>query len=255
MTQTLIVIPHYRDSSRIQPFLEDLALRLPAHFAVLVSDDGSGPEETRRLCDLIASRQATLSSKGPVFLNPLLHPSNTGKGGAVTRGWMAGEGYSLLAFADADGSVNANEIARAERYMRSADSLTHALFGSRVKMLGRSVKRTLHRHVMGRIFSTLIARVTGLEAYDTQCGLKIIRQDAFQKIKVHMACPGFAFDVELCLLLKKSGAVVREFPVDWADVSGSKVNLLSDSVRMAVEVFRIRRRVDRLQFPTPDLNP
>jgi hypothetical protein len=254
MTQTLLVIPHYRDSSRIEPFLEDLALRLPAHFAVLVSDDGSGPEETRRLCDLIASRQAT-ASKGPVFLNPLLHPSNTGKGGAVRRGWMTGEGYSLLAFADADGSVNASEIARAERSMHSADASTHALFGSRVKMLGRSVKRTLHRHLMGRIFSTLIARVTGLDAYDTQCGLKIVRQDAFQKIKAHMACPGFAFDVELCLLLQKSGSVVREFPVDWADVSGSKVNLLSDSARMAVEVFRIRSRVDRLRFSTTALNP
>lgn len=248
MTKTLLVIPHYRDSSRIQPFLDDLAERLPPHFAVLVSDDGSGEDEAGRLRALISRRQSRQSSDGPVFLDPLIHISNTGKGSAVKRGWLAGEGYSLLAFADADGAVSASEIKRAEHYIRAGDSAVDALFGSRVKMLGRSVKRSLHRHLMGRIFATLIARVTGLGAYDTQCGLKIITQEAFQKIVAHMACPGFAFDVELCLLLQKSQAAVQEFPLDWTDIAGSKVRLLRDSVRMAAEVFKIRRRVARIQF-------
>jgi len=43
---------------------------------------------------------------------------------------------------------------------------------------------------------------------------------------------------------------VIEFPVDWRDVPGSKVNLLRDSWRMAREVFRIRRRVDGIAIKT-----
>ena len=87
----------------------------------------------------------------------------------------------------------------------------------------------------------------GVGAYDTQCGLKILTSETFQRIRPNMKYLGFAFDVEICLLSLKTGSKVIEFPVDWRDVAGSKVRLLRDSVRMAVEVIRIRRRVSTLQ--------
>lgn len=248
MSKTLLVIPHYNDAFRLESFLDDLARRLPVRFAILVSDDGSDAEEVSRMRALVALRQSHQHSGGPVFLDPLIHSPNTGKGGAVKRGWLAGRDYSLLAFADADGAVDAGEIARAEQHMRSADPSLHALLGSRVKMLGRSVNRKLHRHLMGRIFATFISRITGLGAYDTQCGLKIITQSTFQTIHPHMVCPGFAFDVEMCLLMQKAGLRVQEFPVDWIDIAGSKVRLLRDSVRMTVEVLNIQRRVALIGF-------
>ncbi len=248
MSKTLLVIPHYNDASRLQSFLDDLARRLPSHFSILVSDDGSVPGEVGRMRDLVALRQSHQTADGPGFLEPLIHTPNTGKGGAVKRGWLAGRNYSLLAFADADGAVDAGEIARAEQHMRSGNPSLDALLGSRVKMLGRSVKRNLHRHLMGRIFATFISRITRLGAYDTQCGLKIITQASFQKIHPHMVCPGFAFDVELCLLMQKAGLRVQEFPVDWIDIAGSKVRLLRDSVRMTIEVLNIQRRVALICF-------
>jgi dolichyl-phosphate beta-glucosyltransferase len=75
----------------------------------------------------------------------------------------------------------------------------------------------------------------------------MMRRAAFEKIRPHQETVGFAFDVELCLLLLKFGFRVIEFPVDWRDVPGSKVNLLRDSWRMAREVFRIRRRVNGIR--------
>jgi hypothetical protein len=151
-----------------------------------------------------------------------------------------------VAFADADGAVSAAEISRAEAFVR-ADSSTDALFGSRVKMLGRRVSRTVKRHLSGRIFATLVSVVGGVAAYDTQCGLKLVRARALRRLRPMLACEGFAFDVELCLLLLRGGHRVIEFPVDWHDVPGSKVRLLRDSWRMGREVFRIRQRVDSLQ--------
>ena len=162
------------------------------------------------------------------------------------RGWREGAGYSLLAFTDADGAVSATELLRAEQFMRSGVIATDALFGSRVKMLGRQIHRAPIRHYSGRIFATLVSIATGVPAYDTQCGLKILKSSAFEKISPHAESLGFAFDVELLLLLLKAGQTVVEFPLDWQDVSGSKVNLLRDSLRMAREVFKIRHRVDRL---------
>jgi hypothetical protein len=114
-------------------------------------------------------------------------------------------------------------------------------------MLGRSIQRRVIRHYTGRIFATLVSTVAQVPAYDTQCGLKILTASAFERISPFAQSLGFAFDVELLLLLLKTGQRVVEFPIDWEDVAGSKVHLLRDSTRMAREVFHIRRRVEALK--------
>jgi dolichyl-phosphate beta-glucosyltransferase len=73
-----------------------------------------------------------------------------------------------------------------------------------------------------------------------------VKADAYQKIAPFLQCQGFAFDVEVCLLLGKFGCSVMEFPVDWRDVPGSKVSLIRDSWRMAMEVKKIVKRVKNL---------
>jgi dolichyl-phosphate beta-glucosyltransferase len=227
--KTTLVIPHYNDASRLAPFLVDLCRELPGHFEVLVSDDGSRSKEREALRRV--AREAQSGWGGPAkLLDSLFTEKNTGKGGAVLRGWDAADG-DVLAFADADGAVGAGEIVRAEQFFRGADY--DALFANRVKMLGRTVKRSIKRHLSGRVFATLVSNVARIPAYDTQCGLKILRRVAFEKIRPFQRTQGFAFDVELCLLLLKFGYRVLEFPVDWRDVPGSKVSLLRDSWRMA----------------------
>ncbi|MEI8293281.1 MAG: glycosyltransferase [bacterium] len=250
--KTLLVIPHYNDTERLESFLEALRRGLPTRFSILVSDDGSSPYERERLAELIDAVQQKQSVGAPVFLDPLFTLRNTGKGGAILRGWDHAGDADLLAFADADGAVNASEILRAENFFRSSEAAdTDALFASRVKMLGRTVERSLKRHLSGRVFATLVSIVGRVPAYDTQCGLKILRRSAFEKIRPHQQTIGFAFDVELCLLLRKFDCRIIEFPVDWSDIPGSKVSLLRDSTRMAREVFKIRHRLDRLN-PTAE---
>jgi glycosyltransferase involved in cell wall biosynthesis len=219
-------------------------LGLPTHFEVLVSDDGSQESEREALRRVVREAQARVGGGGPLIRDPLFTENNTGKGGAVLRGWDASPEADVLAFADADGAVGVDEIVRVEASFRSGDY--DALFANRVKMLGRTVERSLKRHLSGRVFATLVSNVAQIPAYDTQCGLKLVRRAAFEKIRPFQETVGFAFDVELCLLLLKFGFRVIEFPVDWRDVPGSKVSLVRDSWRMAREVFRIRRRVEGL---------
>ena len=240
--KSTLVIPHYNDAERFGPFLTDLCTGLPGHFEVLVSDDGSLESEREAMRRVVSEAQARVAGSGPVIRDAVFTEKNTGKGGAVLRGWDVAVGADVLVFADADGAVGVGEIVRAEAFFRSADY--DALFANRVKMLGRTVERSLKRHLSGRVFATLVSNVARVPAYDTQCGLKMLRRAAFEKIRPHQETVGFAFDVELCLLLLKFGFRVIEFPVDWRDVPGSKVSLLRDSWRMAREVFRIRRRVD-----------
>ena len=245
MSRTLLVIPYYNDAERLEPFLKDLVQVLPSHFAILVSDDGSHPLQRERLSRALGQYLDQSRGEAPHVLPPLFVEKNSGKGAAVRRGWDYGEaqGFTLLAFADADGAVSALEIVRAEQHIRDNHQEINALFGSRVKMLGRSVTRSLKRHLSGRIFATLVSWLGNVPAYDTQCGLKILKSESYRTIRPAMQTPGFAFDVELCLLLQKAGCRVSEFPVDWHDVPGSKVSLLRDPLRMAIEVVKISRHV------------
>lgn len=238
--KTSLVIPHYNDSRRLEPFLKNLREVLPERFEILVSDDGSLPDERAELRRIARGAQGG----GPQVREPLFTERNTGKGGAILRGWDASPDADVLAFTDADGAVGAEEILRAENFFRGSGY--DALFANRVKMLGRTVDRSLKRHLSGRVFATLVSNVGRIPAYDTQCGLKLLRRAAFEKVRPFQQSVGFAFDVELCLLLLKFRQRVIEFPVDWRDVPGSKVSLLRDSWRMAREVFKIRRRVDAI---------
>ena len=246
MSRTLLVIPHFNDSARLEPFLEGLMITLPAHFSILISDDGSSRDEKEKLRSLISNFKLAQPDESADLRDPLFTNRNTGKGGAVHRGWKCSEGFSTLAFTDADGAISAGEIVRAESYFRSPGCDADALFGSRIKMLGRTIHRSLLRHLTGRVFATLVSEIGNIPAYDTQCGLKMLTAEAYQKVQSHLCTQGFSFDVELALMILKTGGKIIEFPIDWHDVPGSKVSLFPDSARMVYEVLKIKKRMNSL---------
>jgi dolichyl-phosphate beta-glucosyltransferase len=88
--------------------------------------------------------------------------------------------------------------------------------------------------------------ITGLEIYDSQCGLKVLRRSAYQAVATQVKETRFAFDVELTLLLLKAGFAIREVPINWEEVPGSKVKIIRDSIRMFSGVMKIRKNFGRL---------
>lgn len=247
----LLVIPHYRDTRRLRSFLDGLLNRLDENFAILVSDDGSGEADFSRLKELISSERERLAgSPGgkPVLLDPLTARKHRGKGAAVYAGWRTAT-HEIVAFADADGAVSPAEILRAADYFFQNSDRLDLLAGSRIKMLGRKVRRRLARHLCGRVFATLVSAITGLHhVYDSQCGLKLMKREVFFAIQPHCQSSGFAFDVEMLLWTKKLGYRMEEFPVDWMDVNGSKVSVLRNFLPMLLDLTRTRRRVRKIMI-------
>ena len=117
-----------------------------------------------------------------------------------------------------------------------------AFFASRCKILGRTVQRSWLRHVCGRVFATLVAVATGIPVYDSQCGFKLIRRRCYEAIRSRLREKRFAFDVELLVALRQSGARVIEVPIDWFDVPGSKLHFLRDTAQMLAAVIGMRMR-------------
>ncbi len=119
-----------------------------------------------------------------------------------------------------------------------------ALFASRVLMLGRQVTRDFHRHLLGRVYATLVSSLLQIPIYDSQCGFKLIPGSAWEKVRQKLQIGGFAFDVELLVALLDSGIKVTELPIDWHETPGGKVHLIRDSYRMYRDVLRVRKLRD-----------
>lgn len=235
----LLVVPCFRESGRIVSFLRELKdeFATDESLQVLVVDDGSGVEEAKRLQLVVDS--ARLSWPG--LLPMLALPSNQGKGGAIYAGWATYPQSTWLAFVDADGSCSAKEVKRLLA-MRSQG----ALIASRIKMLGRSIRRHWHRHLVGRIFATLVGEFLHIDVYDSQCGLKLIPRSAYDHAAPRLTLHRFAFDVDLLTALLDTGCPVIEVPIDWHETPGGKVHLFRDSLQMFRDVLTVKKK--RLQY-------
>jgi len=238
---TTLVVPCFRESKRLPAFLPGLCDQMQAlnGVEILVVEDGSGSDEGALIKSLVDS----LRRNFPCLLPLLELPYNLGKGGAVYAGWNQATGSDWLGFVDADGSCSASEVARLIEMTRasmSAPNLKAALFASRVKLLGRRVDRLFKRHLLGRVFATLVSELLGVPVYDSQCGLKLLPTVAYKTVADRLKIKGFAFDVELMVALLDTGCPIQEVPIDWSEVPGGKVRLARDSLRMASDVIKIR---------------
>lgn len=231
-----LVVPCYRESARIGAFLPELCFEMTklGTVRVLVVEDGSDAEEAEWMRRIVDDLRAVY----PCLLPLKSLPENLGKGGAVYAGWREHGSAEWLAFVDADGACPAAEVARMLGMRRAGTSL----FASRIKILGRRVDRLLKRHLLGRVYATLVSELLDVPVYDSQCGLKLVPRAAFERIAERLVVRGFAFDVELMVTLLDTGCAIQEVPIDWHEVPGGKVSLLRDSWRMARDVWRIRAR-------------
>jgi len=75
---------------------------------------------------------------------------------------------------------------------------------------------------------------------DTQCGAKVIRRKAVEKIHSTLRIADMAFDINLLYSLKRAGFKILEVPTEWTDKIGSKVALGKTSLVMLLSVIRLR---------------
>lgn len=235
-----LVIPCFRESSRIVAFLPELCEKMDAlgGVQVVVVEDGSDAAEQQRMTELIDGWRKQYACLKP----SMLLPKNVGKGGAVYEGWRDAAGADWLGFVDADGSCPPDEVARLIRMAREQSTPQVALIASRIRMLGRKVHRDLKRHIMGRIYADLVAELMHIPLHDSQCGLKLIPAAAYADVEPRLHLKGFAFDVEILASLLDAGWAVEEIPIDWFEVPGGKIKLLRDSSRMARDLWQVHKR-------------
>jgi glycosyltransferase involved in cell wall biosynthesis len=240
--RALLCVPCYRESARLPIFLEQIkAQDRPLDFAeltVLFLDDGSGEAEQDALKNLLA-RSAFTNFK----IESKFFEKNRGKGGVLRDGFKEGlrREFDLIGFLDSDGATPFYEgLALLEEAWRFPQ--LDGVIGSRVKCLGKTVERSFKRHLVGRVFATLLSNLYDIPVYDSQCGAKIFRKRALTAELLDRCYDDrWLFDTQLLILLFRNGRSIREQMIDWTDIPGSKINVFRDSWRMFVGLLRFRR--------------
>ena len=239
-----MVIPAYRESERLPPFLGELCRQIEsAGLPVRVRpvDDGSGKEEADRLRAVGEElREKFEVLDEPVFLDP-----NQGKGGAVYSGWdSAKQGeFAWFAFVDADGAVSPEETVRVlSELTPPAEGLRECIFAVRVRDEGHEVRRTPLRKFLGKIFRLLVRIIFRLPCRDTQCGLKCVPAEAYFEVRHLLEERRFAFDVELASRLVRAGCSIREIPISWEESPGTRLRFRS-ALQMLTALFAMRWRL------------
>jgi glycosyltransferase involved in cell wall biosynthesis len=237
MTNSLsIVIPAYNEVTRLGESLRIVVDYLHSNWAdaeLIVVDDGSSDNTA------VVAREV-LDNRGSLRTSVISYKLNLGKGRAVRLGLLAARSDVVL-FSDADLSTPISETPKlVEPIMRGESDLT---FGSRAldrDLIG--VHQPWRREQGGRIFNLVVRVATGLPFWDTQCGFKAFRMSVCRPLVEAANVDRFGFDVELLYLAHKAGLRLKEIPVRWDHNEGSKVSVMSDSIKMLNEVSSIRQQ-------------
>lgn len=225
--ETILVVPCYNEAARLD--LAQFQAFAAEHSGVrfLFVNDGSTDDTAIVLRKLSESRPETF----------LVHdmPRNCGKAEAVRVGILQAIELnpSYVGFWDADLSTPLGEVDEMLAIFLRNPKI-EMVFGARVNLLGRQVRRKLSRHYLGRLFASVVARALGLAIYDTQCGAKLFRvNERLVELFQEPYISKWIFDVEIiaraiqvrCAAnLSPVTEIIYEQPLmSWIDVKGSKL--------------------------------
>ncbi len=228
-----IVIPAFNEADRLPLFLDRViafCIGSERNYEVIVVDDGSRDDTSR----IVESYKTVFPNFRAIRLE-----ENKGKGYAVKKGLLMGHGEIGL-FMDADGSVQPDEI---EKNMYYLTEKGYDIFvGSRVLTSHDQVlKVKWYRKTIGTVFNFLVRTLLFKEIKDTQCGFKMFKRETILPLFEKCRLRDFSFDFEILFLAHKMGLKIKEGPVSWTNVKGSKVNLLSDPIKMFINLLRIKK--------------
>lgn len=248
------MVPFYNEAHRlrVEPFFDFLALDDPLYRAVrfLFVNDGS-TDNTLSLLEAMRQRAIELGHDGRISV--LDQQPNGGKAEAIRNGMLAAiaashEGCEYTGFWDADLATPLTAIPQLLAQLEATPHL-QMIFGSRVRLLGRDIRRNPARHYLGRIFATVASLTLSLPIYDTQCGAKIFKTTSdLGHVLAQPFLSRWIFDVEIVArYLQLRGrdfcfSSIFEFPLDaWEDVGGSKLRPF-DFFYAVFDIYRIYQR-------------
>lgn len=236
MPKTVIVIPCFNEARRLKndQFIEFLG---QDHDVILLFVNDGSTDNTSTLLE-------NLAEKFPEKACLLSLSHNKGKAEAVRMGILYAADHfhpALVGFFDADLSTPLWFIHEMVSLFEMKPGLS-MVFGSRVKRMGSNIQRNWARHVLGRIFASMVSFALQIPVYDSQCGAKIFTTPVAEKLFAEPFMSRWIFDVEILgryILLSGYHATLQsvyELPLaTWVDDGDTRIRF-RDLMRILPEL-------------------
>ncbi|KAF8429297.1 nucleotide-diphospho-sugar transferase [Tirmania nivea] len=248
-----VIVPAFNESLRLPLMLAEAVDFLTQNYTtlgweILLVDDGSNDNTSQSALAWVQSYLKSHSTTPftPSSIRVITLTKNRGKGGAVTHGMRHARGAYTI-FADADGATRFSDLSALLAALQSLQSTppkspSAIAVGSRAHMVHTAavVQRSFIRNLLMYTFHFYLG-VMGISSIkDTQCGFKLFSREAAVTVFRGMYTEGWIFDVEILLRAERAGIKVAEVPVNWHEVEGTKMELVRDSVVMALDLLILR---------------
>jgi glycosyltransferase involved in cell wall biosynthesis len=227
----LLLIPAYNEERRIEPVLRDYAHyfkeQYPGKFQLVVVLNGC-TDDTIGVVRRVGADYPEVSA--------LEFPEAIGKGGALIEGLKLAPLADIIGYVDADGATPPHAFHDLVRRMDEAD----CVIGSRwLPGAVLHVEQSGRRQFASRVFHLIVQGLFWMNIRDTQCGAKVMRREAVEKVHSSLRIADMAFDINLLYSLHRAGYRILEVPTEWTDKIGTKVTLFGTSLVMFLSVVRI----------------
>ncbi|CAI9768301.1 unnamed protein product [Fraxinus pennsylvanica] len=242
-----LIIPAYNEEHRLPGALDETLNYLQQRaekdktfsYEVVIVDDGSVDGTKQVAFDFV--KRYTVENVRVILLG-----RNHGKGEAIRKGMLHSRG-ELLLMLDADGATKVSDLEKLENQIHAVakkerkfgDSVASdstlrisdvpiVAFGSRAHLEEKALAtRKWYRNFLMKGFHVVVLLAAGSGIRDTQCGFKMFTRAAARKLFTNIRLKRWCFDVEVVYLCKWFRIPMIEISVNWTEIPGSKVNLLS----------------------------
>lgn len=234
--------PAYNDEGNIRNTVESVLStfkRLSLDHEIVIVDDGS-PDSTGVVADQLALEYETV--------RVVHHKTNRGYGGALRTGFNEAQSFNLITYTDGDGQYNFSEFELL---------LDASLDGCCV--IGYRLNRAdgLWRDIQTKVYGFLLRLLFNLRVRDVNCSMKLYTRSALDSIEIES---NSAFlDGEVLIKLSRNGVHftevgVHHYPRLHGKASGSKVSVITDTIRDAFSYWRRCRKNRQVSDAGKDSN-
>ena len=233
-----VIIPAYNEEINLKRgvlnSVNDYLKKQKFSWEVIILDDGSHDSTISLVENFISAHPNFILRKEP----------HRGKGGTIIAGESVANGEYIL-FTDMDQSTPMDQF---DKFLPKLEKGFDVVMGSRNGRPGQP----LVRKIMAYGLVTLRTIILRLPFRDTQCGFKVFKKEAaekiFQRIQIYggktnskTGSVSAGFDLEVLFIARKLGLKIAEVPVEWYEYGERKeVSPIKDSWEGFRDLIQIR---------------
>jgi len=226
-----IVIPAHNEERRIGPTVKaylDFFKKIPDFDYEIIVVLNACKDRTKEVVEQHKCKELRI-----------LEFTRGGKGFAVLEGFKDAlkRGADIIGFVDADMATTPAAYYHLYRHLGQSDGVIADRY---IKGAVLHPKPTLSRRAVSRIYNAVIRAMFLMSYRDTQCGAKLFKRPALERIVNKIGMTKWAFDIELLYQIIKEGYEIKSIPTIWSDKEYSKINAFTAGPMMLLGVIRLR---------------